>query len=425
MATATIPGMSSPAHWSSDCQQDLIPEHVKAVFREFLGRAPASSEIDAWMQTRSLRAFLEGVLVSDEYAQRLATRESGEGADGPRLATRELGKQEDGPFLNCWIAGHSERFTRPPGEISPDGLAIVGSSGHLFIYGGTNDNVTAQRGEVQLPNGWIDEWQTLIDERIAAAGGAGRQIVYLVVPDKIVVYADRFPLDLATNNLRPVLRLLDEARLPLLYPLDVLQRARADGDTYLCTDSHLTLLGNQQLAVAMMTALGVSADVDAESGSQEFVYDGDIGRHFNPPVVEIRPVAATPSRARIVFDNSADVARVGAHVGTMRVFRNDHAEDQRTVVVFGDSYSYGDDGYRGLSWFLAQTFREVHFVWVPFGWDPDYLDSVDADVAVCQIAERFVARVPQARVDVRTMVRETINTGVALTVENSFRDQQT
>ena len=358
---------------------------------------------------RSLQAFLEGVLASDGYAQRRATRESGE--------------QSDGPFLNCWIAGHWERFARRPGDVSPDGLAIVGSSGHLFIYGGTNDNVTAQRGEVQLPNSWIDEWQTLIAERTAAARNAGRHLVCIVVPGKIAVYADRFPLDLATNIPGRCCACLTRGGSHL-FIRSTLQLARADGDTYLFTDSHLTLLGNLQLAVAAMTALGVSTTADAGSGSREFVYAGDIGRHFNPPIVEIMWVAATPSSARIVFDNSADLASVGAHVGTMRVFRNDHAADDRTVVVFGDSYSYRDDCYRGLSWFLAQAFREVHFVWVPFGWDPDYLDSVNADLVVCQTAERFVVRVPRARVDVRAMVDEMINQGVALTSERIFSDRQ-
>jgi alginate O-acetyltransferase complex protein AlgJ len=401
--------MSSFAPESSGCQGDLSSEHIKAVFREFLGRAPASAEIDTWMRTRSLRAFLEGVLVSHEYAQ--------------RLATRNIGEQLDGPFLNCWIAGHWERFAHPPGYVSPDGLAIVGRSGHLFIYGGINDNVAAQRGEVQMPISWMDEWRALVTERRTAARQAGRHLVCLVVPEKIAVYADCFPQDLTTHNLRPVLRLLDEGELPLVYPVEVLQEAREDGDTYLLTDSHLTLLGNLQLAAAVMRALGVSTAIDARSASQEFVYAGDLGRHFNPPIVEIRRMAATPSQATIVFDNSADIFSVGAHVGMRRVFRNDHAQDERTVVVFGDSYSFGDDGYYGLSWFLAQAFREVHFVWVPFGWDPDYLDSVNASLVVCQTAERFVVRVPRDRVDVRAMAEETISQRVALTGERIFSDQ--
>ncbi len=338
-----------------------------------------------------------------------------------RLATREAGEQPDGPFLNCWIAGYWERFARPSGDVSPDGLAIVGRAGHLFIYGGTNDNVTAQRGEMQMPASWAEEWRALVTERRAEARRAGRKLVCVIVPEKIAVYDDYFPLDLTSANLRPVLRLLDDGGLPLVYPIDALRAARKDGDTYLLTDSHLTLRGNAQLAVATLEALGVSASTDAESTTQEFVYAGDLGRHFNPPIVEIRKVVK-PSEATIVFDNSAYLVSVGAHLGTIRVFRNDRAQDKRTVVVFGDSYSFGEDGYPGLSWFLARAFREVHFVWVPFGWDPDYLDSANADLVVCQMAERFVVRVPRIKVDVRSMAEETINQRVARTGEHIFSD---
>jgi alginate O-acetyltransferase complex protein AlgJ len=401
--------MSSPAPASSDLG-DLDLEHIKAIYRELLGRAPATAEIDAWMRTRSLRAFLEGVLASEEYLQ--------------RLAASNAGKRPDGQFLNCWITGHWERFARPSGDVSSDGQAIVGRYGHLFIYGGTNDNITAQCGEMQMPASWIDEWRGLVTERRAAALSAGRQLVCLVVPEKIAVYADYFPQALTSHGLRPVSRLLNEGKLPLVYPLEVMRDARRDGDTYLVTDSHLTLLGNRRLAAATMQELGVEFAVEVDGTPREYVHAGDIGSHFNPPIVEIRRVAK-PSQATIVFDNWAEVSRVGAHVGTMRVFRNDHAQDKRTVVVFGDSYGFGDDSYHGLSWHLAQAFREVHFVWVPFGWDPDYLDSVGADLVVCQTAERFVVRVPRARIDVRMLIEGTINQEVALTADDIFRDRYT
>jgi alginate O-acetyltransferase complex protein AlgJ len=102
------------------------------------------------------------------------------------------------------------------------------------------------------------------------------------------------------------------------------------------------------------------------------------------------------------------------------VFRNDDASDQRKVVVFGDSYGFGDDAYQGLSWFLAQVFCEVHFVWVPCGWDPDYVDSVGAELVVCQTAERFIGRVPQVSVDVRSLAQETTSRHRALTEERIF-----
>ena len=362
------------------------------------------------MQVRSLRAFLDGVLASEEYARRLATR-----ATHTEKARRS--------FLNCWIAGW-EGFARPPGELSPDGVVIVGKHGHLFIHGGSNHNLAAQLGEVEMAAGWLDDWRSIVTERHDHARRAERRLACLVVPEKLAVYVDCFPEPLTPSRPRPVLRLLDEGRLPLVYPLQALQDARADGDTYLLTDSHLTPRGNRLLAAAILSELGVPpAPLDrVEHASRPHLGSGDLGLHFDPPVVEVMEPLASASRATIVSDNWAEVSGVGGHIGTMRVFRRDDAPDPRTLVIFGDSYAFGDGAYQGLSWFMAQVFREVHFIWAPFGWDPDYLDSVDAELVVCQTAERFVGRIPKPRIDARSLSQVTLDRHRALTDEHIFED---
>jgi hypothetical protein len=90
------------------------------------------------------------------------------------------------------------------------------------------------------------------------------------------------------------------------------------------------------------------------------------------------------------------------------VFRNEVAPDPRVAVVFGDSFGFSAAYYQGLSWFMAQEFREVHFVWVPFGWDPDYVRRVGAEAVLIQGAERFVARVPHTTVDASGLAEETL-----------------
>jgi hypothetical protein len=90
------------------------------------------------------------------------------------------------------------------------------------------------------------------------------------------------------------------------------------------------------------------------------------------------------------------------------VFRNEAAPDSRVAVVFGDSFGFSAPNYQGVSWFMAQVFREVHFVWVPFGWDPDYVRKVGAEAVLIQGAERFVSRVPQRRCVVAGLAEETL-----------------
>jgi len=414
-AAVTLVRMSSSSakrELAGSAGGDLRSEDVEAVFREFLGRAATPGDIDVWMQIGSLRTFLDGVLLSEEYAARLEKRARGEEA------------RSRGSFLNCRIEGW-ERFTRPPGDVSPDGVVIMGQSGHLFIYGGSNSNVPMYRGQVEMAADWLEGWRTLITKRLARAQDAGRRLVCLVVPEKLAVYADSYPLDLTPSGPRPVLRLLEEGTLPLTYPVEALRDARDGGDTYLLTDSHLTPRGNRIMAEATLKELGVSpALIPAVEHSDALLHlgAGDLGLHFDPPLLEIMRPMASPSRAAVVSDNREQVARVGGHIGSIRVFRREDAPDNRTVVVFGDSYGFGGDAYQGLSWWLAQVFREVHFVWVPFGWDPKYLDSVKAELVVCQTAERFIARVPRFKVNARSLAKETIKRHRAVTEERIFTD---
>jgi alginate O-acetyltransferase complex protein AlgJ len=391
---------------------DLRPEDIEAVFREFLGRVATSGDVAVWMEIGSLRAFLDGVLASGEYVERMTKRKLGEEA------------RARGSFLNCWIEGW-ERFTRPLGDVSPDSVVIVGKSGHLFIHGGSNDNAATYRGEIEMAADWMEEWRTLVERRLDHAQRADRRLAHLVVPEKLAVYADCYPQDLTARGPRPVLRLLDEGALPLVYPIEALRDARNGGSTYLRTDSHLTPRGNRILAEATVGELGVSPTLlpEVDDTAAPHLGAGDLGLHFDPPVLEIMRAMAGASRATVASDNWEEISRVGGHIGTMRVFRREDAPDERTVVVFGDSYGFGDDGYQGLSWWLAQVFREVHFVWVPFGWDPKYLDSVDAELVVCQTAERFMSRVPRLKVNVRSLAKETIARRRAVTEERIFGER--
>jgi alginate O-acetyltransferase complex protein AlgJ len=390
---------------------DLRCEDIQAVFREFLGRVATAGDIATWMQAGSLRALIDGVIDSEEYQQRLHARALGE-----RVPST-------GPFLNCWIEG-KECYARPAGEVSPDEVAIVGEQGHLFIYGGSNDNVVSHRGEIVMAAGWMDSWRELVTQRFEQADRAGRRLACMVVPEKLAVYGDLFPQDLTPRAPRPVLSLLEGAELPLVYPQDALRDAREVGETYLRTDSHLTVAGNRLLAGEVMRRLGLPTTLlPALEYAPPYLAAGDLGSHFAPPMLEVMTLIGTPSRATVTSDNWPQVAAVKGHIGTIRVFRNNGAPDDRTAVVFGDSYGFGDDAYQGLSWFLAQVFREVHFLWVPFGWDPEYLDSVEADVVVCQTAERFIGRMPNARVDARSLARETVARRTPLTDGRIFRDR--
>jgi alginate O-acetyltransferase complex protein AlgJ len=389
--------------------EPLTPEGVISVYRQVLGRHPQEAEIQHQLNTLpSLDAMLRVALDSDEYAARLTPEQRRPPTRRPSVVNVFH------PDLAEW--GH------PAGRRSDDGDAIVGREGWLFLCGGTNANLGQYVGAVQMEPGWLDEWRDAIARRAAEIRSLGVDAALLIVPDKLAVYEAYYPEPLARVGPRPVERLLASGDLPITYPLAELREAvTRDEAVYLRTDTHLTFRGNELLFEAVRPALGVAAPLNlAGLAERRYVAPGDLGVKFDPAIVEVMASPGTLNGASIQEDNRDAIAAVGGHIGTRRVFVNDAAPDDRVAVIFGDSFGFAADNYQGLSWFLAQVFRETHFVWVPFGWDPDYVRAVEAKAVLIQGAERFVARVPRVSVEVAELEREALGPGQALGIESAF-----
>ena len=377
----------------------LTREQVVSVYRQVLGRTPGEDEIAHQLAgLRSLDEMLRAALDSEEYAVRL--REAGQRA---KRSTAVVNAYH--PDLAAW--GHAV------GSRSEDEIAIVGRDGWLFLCGGTNANLGQYVGAAQLGPEWLEGWRATLARREQEVRTLGVAAVTIVVPEKLAVYERHYPEPLEKVGPRPVERLLD-ARLPLVYPLDVLREAAERERVYLRTDTHLTFRGNALLFEALRAPLALDAQLGLDGlATRSHLAAGDLGAKFEPAVVELIEAPSTLHRARIAADNRAEIAAVGAHVGTRRVFVNERPQDERVAVIFGDSFGFAAEHYQGLSWFLAQIFRETHFVWIPFGWDPDYVRAFGAEVVVVEGSERFVARVPEPAVEVARLEAHALARGLA------------
>ncbi len=246
----------------------------------------------------------------------------------------------------------------------------------------------------------------------------------LVVPDKLAVYEEHYPEELTRSGPRPIERLLAAPDLPIVYPLAELCSAppAASGEeVYLRTDTHLTFRGNELLFSSLLTALEIESPPDLTTlPLRSYPVSGDLGIKFDPQIVSIVSEPGSLHQARIVEDNREEIEAVDGHIGTRRVFQNEHAPDQRVAVVFGDSFGFSAPYYQGLSWFMAQVSPRVHFVWVPFGWDAAYVRQVGAGAVLVQGAERFVARVPHLDVDVSRLAEETLRRKQPVGIERVF-----
>ena len=385
----------------------LTREQVVSVYRQVLSRTPSEAEIEHHTATAgTLDEMLRVALDSDEYAAGLSER-------GVSTARSRAVVNVFHPDLAAW--------GMPPGTRSADGIAIVGHDGWLFLCGGTNANLGQYVGEAQMEPGWLEEWEAVIRRREEEVRELGVAAALLVVPDKLAVYEEHYPEPLERVGPRPVERLLSVPGLPIVYPLRELRAATASEEVYLRTDTHLTFRGNELLFSAVLDGLGIaSAPSFADLPSRSYPIAGDLGGKFEPQIVSIVSEPGSLLRAGVVDDNRAEIEAVGGHIGTRRVFRNEQAPDARVAVVFGDSFGFAATHYQGIAWFMAQVFREVHFIWIPFGWDAEYVRRVGAEAVLVQGAERFVSRVPHPSTVVAELAEETLRRKQPVGIERVF-----
>ena len=286
----------------------------------------------------------------------------------------------------------------------------VGRDGWLFLVGGSN-RVLAQYGRPGLPRRALWRWRGLIAGRVRRCARLGARYLHAVAPEKLTVYPEHTDGLAYDPERAPALRLARWLRLSrgggAWVDLVGAFRAARDGPPlYLRTDTHWTFEGCAVAYRALCAAMGAAPreDVVARRSEEAWPYAGDLGAKFDPPRAE--PVRDTrfATAARRTYANPFLTAleaagRVGeAHLGAHAVFRNDEPGiDTRRLVVFGDSFSQhsATAPVATLTAFLADTFREVHFLWsTTIDWG--YVERVRPDLVLGEVAERFMIDVPPA-----------------------------
>ena len=364
--------------------------HVRLAYRAMLGREATPEEVSLQLAgMRSTADLLEILSGSPEYQGVPHTL-----LDPPPAPA----------FANIWHEG-VEAMTHPAGTSAVNGDAVVGREGWLFAAGTATSNLDAHLGTLQLPRSWSSGWTDLIAERHAEAERIGITALSLVVPDRLTLVGQHYPTALEPSGPRPIERLLGEQSLPLIYPLSELLAAHEQADVLLRTGSQFTFHGNQTIFDAVASALALPTEPLAVTPTT-YRTGGEFGARFSPAIIETMTAVQHDGAAELAEDNRELVARGRGHTGTRRVYRNPTATDDRTVVVFGDSDSYTSHGSNGLSWFLAQRFREVHFIWAPFAWDAAYAERAGATIVISQTAEHLVTRLPRTGIDAASIVTQ-------------------
>ena len=389
-AEPPFPLQPPAAHSAGEKDVSADERLVRLLYAKLLRRTPDAGEVAGHLTTRpSLGDLIDVFTGSDEF----------------RNLCRRL--DLEAPVANVWTPELAP-FHLQPGTASVDGDVEVGRDGALFLSEGHNDVRGQFDGSRRPAEDWEQRWRDAYTLRDRQAEALGAAVVWLVVPDRYAVEPER-AVPPPGNARRPVQRLIEEAGLALEYPVERLRAV--EGGAHLRADTHLRPVGSRELASVVVERSGAPPlpEVGAFATRRELVHTG-LGVRFRPAVAEVvERLGGWP--ARVVATNRDRLKALGASLGTTIDIVNDAAPDDRTCLIFGDSYAYAGPTYEGIAWWLALAFRRVRLCWLAFGWDSGQLAELRPDVIVVEGAERLAIRAPDADTDLVAYAEQTLARG--------------
>lgn len=299
------------------------------------------------------------------------------------------------------------RVPLPVGSVSPDGSAVVGRGGHLFIRGGSNSLIDRyripqtedQRAALERE---VEGWREVVERRRSEVVDLGMRFLQTFVPDKSTMLASGVD---GLGPVTPALRLLEE-RLEgeawFVSAREALARGAAlrtgVSENWLQLDSHTKPRGAWRLSSALVGAFGdASFMAETEFEGRASSYVGDLGRRFFGHPIPER--IETPSgrwleqaeRRRELVDRFAPSS---GHAGRMMHWRSPNAPVDGKVLVFGNSFFGAGDIPISCNFWVSRAFREHKFVWSA-DMDLDLVKAEAPDLVICQTVERFMGKVPR------------------------------
>ena len=296
----------------------------------------------------------------------------------------------------------------------PQSDVHVGRDGWLFLVKGSNDVLSQYR---RTPLIWwrLRRWRRRIEARAERCRRLGVLFVQVVVPEKLTMlphFCERPLIDPAFSPASRLSALMARSKAASAYVdlVGPLRAATSSGEMFLRTDTHWTYGGCLVAYRRLCEALDAAPRDDLHDRPYQDLHQRlDLGSKLVPPIEETLRLHTTIRDARqhavnqlvVAYREAGGAAPVGA---TAADYRNDApGADPRRVLIFGDSYSHFDPVQ--LTGMLAETFRDVRFVWsTEVDWR--YVDEVGPDVVICEMAERFMSRVADDRFDLRAAVAE-------------------
>jgi hypothetical protein len=274
----------------------------------------------------------------------------------------------------------------------------VGKDGYLFVR---HELAFEQvSGEKALYEAQAQRWADAIKNRIAWCAARGIVYLFVVVPEKNVVYEDRLPAGAIISAERPAMQILAKlgtAELPhFLYPLEDLRAAETQRASYFKTDSHWSRWGGYIGYRAIMNALAPLLNVEPIQEEaldfHNYTFIGDLGAYLDPEPFEqaIEVTHAQSLRSQFFFSNSD---QINGMRGQVHIYL--HEDDSLPRIVM-----FRDSGANSLFQFLNTHFSRMVALAIP-EFDVDVIESEKPQVVITEIAERFLFYEVPAEVEPR------------------------
>ena len=286
---------------------------------------------------------------------------------------------------------------------------VEGRDGWLFLTGGSNSPL-AYYLDPNATQYLATEWAALIDDRLSRLAEQGITYRHIAAPNKLSVYPEFFPEELAGFSAHPIRAVVRElkkknhlAQQAFVNPVPFFNRQKSTTQLYWKTDSHWTYQGCFCAYQLVCASLGVRPNNQLLSRPYtEGRIALDLGGKFQPPIKEKARFYNAQMDSERIFANELVIFKeeqkrvndIGLHVGSYVVYHNPSATEKKKLLLFGDSFSE----YRPnlLTAMFAETFREVHFIWSA-NIDFDYVERIKPDILITELVERFMPQVPNDR----------------------------
>lgn len=290
----------------------------------------------------------------------------------------------------------------PAGLPSPDGSAIIGLRGHLFLTGGSNSLLSQYQAPVDdAVLSRVDRWVDLFAQRQEQCEARGLRYLQTVLPEKLTALRAGALLQIDGPS-----RLLQELESRLrgtdfyVSGLEPFDQWSSEDDPFLMADTHLSAAGAQSVFAALAARIDPQLVplIEAIRMDEVRYATGDLSGRFGLPIysriVEPSEDQVSAYRGGLEMVEKHFPPENGS-IGRRFRWVNDTAPSALKVLVFGNSFFSIGDFAGSLSWWGKHFFREFHFQWAP---DVDWalVDELRPDIVVGQTVERFLGRIPEA-----------------------------